>query len=640
MSEFSPQDESTSVSPETPAAADASLEQLRDLLLHPLRKQLAQLQDRLDRPELHARDVSRVLPEAIAHRSAQDRKIELALEPLTTRAIRSSIKRDRQVLVDALFPVMGPAIRKAIAAAIQGMIQNFNQALEHSFSIKGFKWRLEALRTRKPFGEIVLLHTLLYQVKQVFLIHRESGLVLQHVHVGSDETRDPDLVSGMLTAIRDFVQDSFGAEKEDALETMRVGDRNVWIEHGAHAFLAAVIRGNPPVDFRQQLRDAIDEIHFKESRMLASFDGNASPFEGVRHILEGCLKAQFKKDKRKRSYLLPVLAGVIVLALWFGMFSIYRDHHRWSTFIDALRDTPGILVSRVEKHSGQQHVFGLRDPLAPDPKVQLSKVGLDPAGVVFHWEIYHSQHPDYARQRIRTIFQPPPSVTLEFNDGILRASGSTDRHWFETAARLAAVVPWIENFRTDDVIDIHSRLKPPDSVTFELMGRTLHASGFASHDWIEATRKAALTLTGIDAYNDKELVDRDFLEFQQISARLKKKVFLFRPGLNELRAGQQEAIAEHVKDIREFFSYAEALGLRYVIAIIGHSDSSGSEIQNLKISRERGEAFRDLLVERKLPKKYFFVMGVGSSEPVREELSESDRIFNRSVTFRPLEVNK
>ena len=127
------------------------------------------------------------------------------------------------------------------------------------------------------------------------------------------------------------------------------------------------------------------------------------------------------------------------------------------------------------------------------------------------------------------------------------------------------------------------------------------------------------------------------MAFQRISARLEKKVFLFRPGLNELRAGQQDAIAEHVNDIREFFTHAEALGQRYVIAIIGHSDASGSEPQNLKISRERAEAFRDLLVERKLPDEYFFVIGVGSSEPVREEITESDRIFNRSVTFRPVE---
>lgn len=637
MSESSHPDQNTNGGPETAQTTEASLEKLRDLLLRPFWEQLQKLQDRLDNPELRARDVSRVLPEAIARRSVQDRKIELALEPITAKAIRSSIKKDRQVLVDAIFPIIGPAIRKAVAATIQNMIQGFNQVLEHSFSIQSLKWRLEAMRTRKPFAEIVMLHTLVYQVTQVFLIHRESGLVLQHVVAGSGESRDPDLVSGMLTAIKDFVQDSFSTGKGEVLETMRVGEHNVWIEHGEHAFLAAVIRGNPPLDFRQQLRDAVDEVHFIESRKIASFSGDAAPFESVRYILDGCLQAQAKTDKRKSSYVLLVLAGVIFVAIWLGLFNIYRAQHRWSAFLDDLRDTPGILVSRVDKRSGKHHIFGLRDPLAPDPRQRLTEAGLDPANVVFHWETYHSLHDPYARQRIQAIFSPPPTVTLKFNDGILRADGIANRQWLETAERLAAVVPWIESFRADDVTDVYEKLKPPDSVTLELAGRTLHARGIASHRWITGARQAVLSLPGIDEYIDKELIDQDFLKFEQLTASLEEKVFLFRPGLNELRAGQQDAVAAHVKNIRAFFTYGEALGLRHVIAITGHSDASGSESQNLRISLERAEAFRDLLVSHKLPKENFVVKGVGSSEPLREERSESDRIYNRSVTFRPVE---
>ena len=92
-----------------------------------------------------------------------------------------------------------------------------------------------------------------------------------------------------------------------------------------------------------------------------------------------------------------------------------------------------------------------------------------------------------------------------------------------------------------------------------------------------------------------------------------------------------------MKDIREFFAYAEALGLHYMITIVGHADASGSSSQNLQISRKRGEAFRDLLVKHRLPKEKFVVIGVGTSEPVREEITDSDRIFNRSVTFRPVQ---
>ena len=84
-------------------------------MLGPLYLQITKLQERLDHP-LQADDVSRVLPEAIALRAARDKKIAVALEPITENAIKASIKRDRKILVDALFPVMRPAIRKAIAA--------------------------------------------------------------------------------------------------------------------------------------------------------------------------------------------------------------------------------------------------------------------------------------------------------------------------------------------------------------------------------------------------------------------------------------------------------------------------------------------------------------------------------------------
>ena len=635
MSASLPPDEAVNGRPETPDEPEEALDELRDLLLSPYREQLDKLQGRLDTPELYARDVSRVLPEAIARRSTQDGRLEIALEPITARAIRSSIKKDRQVLVDALFPLMGPAIRKAIAAAFQSMIQSFNQVLDHSFSIQGLKWRLEALRTRKPFAEIVLLHTLVYQVEQVFLIHRDSGLVLQHVVAGSVEARDPDLVSGMLTAIKDFVQDSFGAQKEEALETMRVGERNVWIEHGQHAILAAVIRGNPPIDFQQLLLDAVDEIHFKESPNLASFNGDAAPFESVRYILDSCLQAQFKKEKRKSSYLLPILAVVIIGAAGLGIFHLYRAHSRWSGYVAGLRDKPGIVVTGVTKQSGKYHVFGLRDPLAADPLKLLKISGLDPADVVFHWETYFSFHPPFARQRIKSIFNPLPTVTLEYKEGVLHASGTASRQWLEETGRLVAALPWITAFRADNVLDFELKLSPPDSVSLELEGRTLHARGSASHQWIATTRQAVTRLPGIDRYIDQELIDLDLQRLEKLDAALRERVFFFKPDRPEMTAGQQDAVADLVQDIREFYGHAEALGRHYIISIIGHSDATGSNNQNLRISRERAEIFRHMLVARNLAKEKFIVIGVGSSQPVREETSDSDRVYNRSVTLRP-----
>ena len=42
------------------------------------------------------------------------------------------------------------------------------------------------------FAEVVLLNTLLYRVEQVFLIDRDSGILLQHVKAGTVAVQDAD----------------------------------------------------------------------------------------------------------------------------------------------------------------------------------------------------------------------------------------------------------------------------------------------------------------------------------------------------------------------------------------------------------------------------------------------------------------
>ena len=93
---------------------------------------------------------------------------------------------------------------------------------------------MESIITRKPFAEVVLLHSLVYSVDQVFLIRKDSGILLYQVQsaLGAG-TQDGDLVSDMLKAIRDFVHDSFKLQ-EEGLETIHVGDFSIWVEQGEY----------------------------------------------------------------------------------------------------------------------------------------------------------------------------------------------------------------------------------------------------------------------------------------------------------------------------------------------------------------------------------------------------------------------
>src|SRR5271170_5935292 len=219
---------------EKPTDNNHAFEELRHLIVAPEQEGIASIQDRLDNLEKRTEDVSVVVAEAIQMRREKGDDLALAdaLAPTIQETLRESVRRDPHDLADALFPVMGPAIRKSITETLRGMLESFNEALEHSLSWRGIQWRVEAFRTGRPFSEVVLMHSLLFRVEQVFLIHRETSLVLNHVVAPAVATQDASLVAGMLAAIQQFVKDSFESQRSNSLDRMDVGELEVWIEEG------------------------------------------------------------------------------------------------------------------------------------------------------------------------------------------------------------------------------------------------------------------------------------------------------------------------------------------------------------------------------------------------------------------------
>ncbi len=215
------------------------LSELRDLLFGAERRQLDELRRRLDTAELTPEELAEKLPQAIVQRSARDRQLGIALAPTVENAIRESVRRNPREIATAIFPVLGPAIRKAIAETMSGLVNTINRAIEHSLSPQGIRWRIESWRTGVPFAQIVMRHALVYRVEQVFLVHAQTGLLLAHVPDGS--LGDADLISSMLTAIGDFVNDSFESKKTGELRAFAAGDLTVLVEPGPQANIAAVV---------------------------------------------------------------------------------------------------------------------------------------------------------------------------------------------------------------------------------------------------------------------------------------------------------------------------------------------------------------------------------------------------------------
>lgn len=384
-----------------PPSDDPPLAELRAILLGPDREAWESMRQRLDNPARRAEDVASVLADAVRLRS--DKKLRRALQPLLEEALQLSVQSNPRMLADALFPIFGKAIRKAIASELDGMLQSLSQTLEQRFSGRSLQWRWEAIRTGKPYAEIVLLRSLLYRVDQVFLIHRKTGLLLQHVTASSD-IKDPELISGMLTAIQDFVRDSVSGAEGENLETIRMGDIGVVLTYGPDAILAGFVRGVPPRNLARVFQDTLDSIEREKAEALHSFDGDASVFDDCRPQLKACLVGQGQADQRKKSswgakallFGVPLLVILALLGWW-----IYSNasERRWTNFAHRLSGEPGIVMTGYEKRAGIHYVSGLRDPLAADPAALLASENLPASGAAFRFEQYHSLDPRFAEQR-------------------------------------------------------------------------------------------------------------------------------------------------------------------------------------------------------------------------------------------------
>lgn len=382
-----------------------------------------------------------------------DPEIARMLTPTIESIVRDTIRNDPKWVSDTILPGLGPAIRRTVADSFRHMVEQVNDALDYSLSREGLKWRIEAAKSGRSFAEIVLYNTLVYRVEQILLIHRKTGLLLTHVTTDGVAEGNADMVSSMLTAIQDFARDAFDAGDTDVLKTMEVGELKVWIQGGPRVLLAAVIRGNAPREFRTRLDQLIEDVVLNYSGELERFEGESTPFNAVKPLMEGCLLEDHRKPRKSMPALLSILA---LLILGIGTLSVLeiRDRFRWKRYFESLDQTPGIIVSGVYRRGNTYSLAGLRDPLSMNPLDALARSGLDTNRVSFEWEAYNALSAEFIIARAHEALNPPETVSLELVGNILVAKGSAPRDWIREASLMSKALPGVSVFSDAELVDL------------------------------------------------------------------------------------------------------------------------------------------------------------------------------------------
>jgi len=198
-----------------------------------------------------------------------------AVAPVLGEALEKSIRESRQSLVEALYPIIGDMTLRYIGEFFREFQRNIDARLKSTFSLGQYARRVKAQLGGVSDVDLVVRDALPFQVREIFLVERGSGLLL--ARSGSDKAVDSDLISGMLTAVRDFMHDSFEQqESPSAIDEIQYGEQRIIVQDGRLCYLAVVINGIEPPGFHADLRRFINQLHSDHDQTIRSFDGDMS----------------------------------------------------------------------------------------------------------------------------------------------------------------------------------------------------------------------------------------------------------------------------------------------------------------------------------------------------------------------------
>lgn len=522
--------------------------------------------------------VSDVLTEAMHDREEQDGSVQRIIQPIVAKSLEKSLKNQRKDFIDYLYPLVGSLVRKSVAVFFTDFIEKTNDIIENSFTVRGLTWRVNAWRAGISFSEYVASQTFLFKVEQVFLIHRETGNLLRSVSADSFEEEDADLVSSMLSAINDFVADSFNTAnggQEQNLDSIKTDGFTLIIRQGPHAILVAAVTGNISRQASNQLQITLEEIQRIYLKNFKEYEGDSTPFETSDALLQDCLLSEVK-DEDKKSSKKPIF-GWIFLLLILGVLSWY-SYGWWQTTqtvnkINDIDKTPGLVIQSIYSEGRYDIKLNvLRDPAAQSVEDWLIANNLKKDYIAIAQTPFISMDTALIRLKVERVINLYDSVRLDTDS--MSLFGTIDLNDYQTLKGMLRAIPGSELLEIDsealavvnNAIDLSDNVTVNEQLFIRLIGDISSMQiGFASGD-TSLLPEQSVSLDKVSEY---------FINIERLAVKLNRSANL---------------------------------------VIVGASDSTGDKGFNQRLSQQRALVVREALIERGLKPEYIFSVGIGEIE--------------------------
>ncbi|WP_254567495.1 OmpA family protein [Oscillatoria sp. HE19RPO] len=523
-------------------------------------------------------DVAKALgPEmamAIKEQIRLDRNsIAQVLAPEMGRTIKEQIRLERDAMVDALYPVIGNTISKYMTEAIKSI----NDKVANALSVEGVERKIRAKVQGVSEAELILKESIPFVVQAVFLIHKASGLVIAEAQEEGDYRLESEMVAGMLTAIRSFVNDCIVKPGEiSELSEVEYGDSKIILEVGGYCYLAVIVKGNPSKAFIKKMQKMVTTIILDYEQPIQEFDGDpANVPPRIQELVDQLIESNAPKVDRKPYTLLGLFlaGGILMLVVWIGFFYYSSTQRRIQSQVAvALSSAPELAVYRLDVKAKRNRVIVSGKLPNPELRQRAQVIAATAAG-------------DRTLENQIIAVDVPPDSTLVRGE----------------VARVSEV------FNQRNGVEITANYKEQ---TVTIAGTVMEMS------LAEQIVQGFQQIPGVNS-----VVSTLKLDPVTIQTRI-----YFDAGSAQLNPSYEQTLAS----LKEFLEQYPDKNLR----IIGHSDRTGSRQINERLALQRAQAVQTALIQLGIQPTR--LEAIGDSNPPQDVDSSQPKLLGRVVLFEPI----
>lgn len=523
-------------------------------------------------------------------------------------------------MIDALYPIMGGMISKYVTQAIKELMQSINNKIENGLSFDRYKRKAKAKMTGVSESELLLEESSDALITSMFVISKETSLLIAEAHLKDKKIDDPHIVASMASAIKDFINDwQKSSEFQNEVQILSYGNSSLYIESAGSVYVIAFLDAEPDYEQRGEINSFFASLVKEYSGFFQKFDGddNAKEIGLISHNMHAYLEKQelnANKDNNKKN---P--AKYIVYLLGFLLFSygiyLFNDWYIKHSYEKTIYRQTGEKVVIYEKDGLLQldgHVSSIE---------QVNKIE------------------KIMKRHTKTPFNNNLLVPMKHLEDYIKEShklGSKDVVLFENKLnKLENNFAKTVNLLQDKIDTLQETLKLSQSDMNDLLESTTDKIFLLENEKsnikkvLEVEKEIDTRLDEAflgDAYYIKE---ENALDFRKLPLFTASEIVYKKDAI--LLLGN--SFEKYMNILVEYKEYIEHINIE------GHSDSSGMEEDNLALSHERALSVKDYLsglsiVKQYKMQEYLQAAGYGSMKTIiingEEDKNASRRI---KITF-------